>query len=255
MKNQIDRELNSIEFHFNMESLSKKKQQKHLRRQASLILLCLLLTGTTVYAGTSIYNHFIRINKETLPALDSMKIVETNDLQEDQYNAEDMLYRKQYFSYAELQAELGVQLLSSVFAEDNSSMIITRETDNEHWTQLKIIAYILGDVTGLKKLEENGSNQYTWIPGSLFRSPINMTIDIISSEEQLAIGWEKDYLGPYTFAENFQSSQGYEVNLLYSGTSDSRMYQAIFVTDGIRYTLKGNVDVELMKEIINSFHF
>lgn len=52
-----------------------------------------------------------------------------------------------------------------------------------------------------------------------------------------------------------------EVNLIESTTEDdSSAYSAtsekcaVFVVDGIQYTLKGRVSMDTMKEIIDSFH-
>lgn len=253
MKEQIDHELKHIQFNFNMEKKTKPRKTKKIWSNILSVMCCIIIVGTTVHAGYNLYNYWVKLNGENLPELDSMRIVNTNLLSE--YDIDDMLYRKQYDSYAILQQEIGVNLLCSDMSNGNASMLITRETDNEHWTQIRIVAYIVGDVTQLKKV--SGRQQYTWVEGSVFSSPIDMTIDIISSQEQMEIGWEKEYLGPYEFVESFQTQDGYKVNILCSGSNTSArpMYQAVFVVDGIRYTLQGKVDIDILKEIINSFHY
>ena len=106
----------------------------------------------------------------------------------------------------------------------------------------------------MKRIE--GRNQYTWTPGENFLSPIDLSIDIISSQEQLEIGWNKEYLGAYDFVESYQTQEGYKVNILSSGEANRKpMYQAVFVADGIRYTVRGKVDIMLLKEILNSFTY
>ena len=83
---------------------------------------------------------------------------------------------------------------------------------------------------------------------------------VILSEEQLAIGWNHDYLGAYTFAESYTSPQGYRVNLIEDTTGENAALPddivsekcAVFAADGILYTLTGRVSTETMKEIVAS---
>lgn len=251
MKDQIDIELENITFHFDMEK-AKRKKRKRLRYNLFMTAIAVILLGSVAQAGYTLYNHWLKINGETLPELESMQKIEVNPLSED-YKVNSS-YEKQYDSYEALQKDLGVRLLYTDMADNNSSMIITRKTDNVNWTQIKVVAYIVGDVTGLKRVE--GRNQYTWIPGKEFFSPIDLSIDIISSQEQLEIGWDKEYLGTYDFEESYQMQDGYKVNILSSGESNTKpMYQAVFVADGIRYTIRGKVDIVLLKEILNSFSY
>lgn len=251
MKEQINSELENITFHFDME-IAKRKRRKRLRYNILMTAIAVILLGSTVQAGYTLYNRWLKINGETLPELESMQKVEVNPMSEDY--KEKSSYEKQYESYEALQKDLGVRLLHTDMADNNSSMIITRKTDNVHWTQIKIVAYIVGDVTGMKRIE--GRNQYTWTPGENYFSPIDLSIDIITSQEQLEIGWDKEYLGAYDFVESYQTQQGYKVNILSSGKSHTKpTYQAVFVADGARYTVRGKVDIELLKEILNSFNY
>ena len=253
MKERIDHELQCMEFKMNVDGFVSVKKKQRNRHKPLILIILILLLGTTAHAGYTIYNA-IWVNHESLPELDPMKKTIVNKLND--YDEEDMLYRKSYDSYSGLCEELGIELLSSEMAEGNSAMLITRETDNEHWTQIKVTAYILGDVYNLKKVEN--MQLYTWQEGEVFSSPIDMTIDIISSDEQLEIGWEKDYLGPFEYVETYQSEKGYQVNIISSAAvrkNEKPMYKAIFVADGIRYTLSGRVEISKMKEILDSFPF
>lgn len=251
MKEQIDNELENITFHFDIEK-AKRKKRKRLRYNILMTLIAAILLGSTAQAGYTLYNRWLKINGETLPELESMQKIEVNPMSEEY--KEKSSYEKEYDSYEALQKDLGVRLLHTNLADNNSSMIITRKTDNVHWTQIKIVAYIVGDVTELKRIE--GRNQYTWTPGNNYFSPVDLSIDIISSQEQLEIGWNKEYLGAYDFVESYQTQPGYKVNILSSGKSHTKpMYQAVFVADGVRYTVRGKVDIELLKEILNSFYY
>ena len=71
----------------------------------------------------------------------------------------------------------------------------------------------------------------------------------------------KDYEGMYEYVESYTSSQGYKVNLI-QDTTDAENDQyyvsekcAVFVADGIRYTLKGRTSLETMKEIVDSMDY
>lgn len=252
MKEKINNELADITFHFDMEKVVSMKKKKHIRHNLLFLAIGVALLGTTVRAGYTLYNSSLQINGEELPELDSMKKIEVNLLSEEYKIGID--YEKQYDSYESLQTELGIELLHTEMADNNPYMLITRETDNENWTQIKCVAYIVGDITEMQRIE--GKKLYTWISGKEFFSPIDLTVDLISSQKQLESGWNKEYLGSYDFVESYQTRDGYKVNILKSGESNSQpFYQAVFVVDGIRYTVRGIVDIELLKSILNSFSY
>lgn len=257
IKNQIDDELRNITLpkDFGERILYGKKQQKKFQYRIAVVMLCLILGGSTVYAAYTVYNK-IHVNKMTIPDLQPMEKktvkvlrVSPNELGE---------YEKSYKNFRELYSELGIKLLTSGFAENNTFMHINRSTDNENWDVIQITAYILGDIKELKEVK--GEKFYSWEEGSEFGSPVDMTIDIILSEEQLKTGWPKDYLGTYEYVETFWSRQGYKANILAdNAVPEKDRYEGykpkcygIFVADGIRYTLSGHVTTDKMKEIINS---
>ena len=143
-------------------------------------------------------------------------------------------YRKEYDTYDALCEELGIKLLNSDLSKNNTLMMIQRKTDNENLEEIRISPYILGDISKIEKVE--GENFYSW---------------------------EKDYLETFAFVESYQSKQGYLVNILQDTTIEekdrnmgykSKCY-AIFVADGIRYTLSGSIELEKMKELVDSMHY
>ena len=86
---------------------------------------------------------------------------------------------------------------------------------------------------------------------------------MILSENQAETGLDKDFLGMYKFQESYISSKGYKVNIVTSTEGESINSEsnsivsekcAIFVADGVRYTLKGRVSTELLKEILNTMN-
>ena len=101
-------------------------------------------------------------------------------------------------------------------------------------------------------LEEE--DRYEYEHGKTYYSPVSLNIDLILSDEQLKNGWDTDYLGMYESMEKYQSAQGYKVNLIQDNNGDEKLNEgvvsekiAVFVSDGIRYTLKGRVSVDTMK--------
>ena len=234
VRDQIDYELQNIKLPENFERKilhNVKPKKTKWKYQIAVLILCFILGGTTVYAGYVILNK-ININREMLPDLQPMKKKETKKLIADQDEIGD--YRKEYDTYDALCEELGIKLLYSDLSKNNTLMMIQRKTDNENWEEIRISPYILGDLSKIEKVE--GENFYSW---------------------------EKDYLGTFVFVESYQSKQGYLVNILQDTTIEekdrnmgykSKCY-AIFVADGIRYTLSGSIELEKMKELVDSMHY
>ena len=234
VRDQIDYELQNIKLPENFERKilhNVKPKKTKWKYQIAVLILCFILGGTTVYAGYVILNK-ININREMLPDLQPMKKKETKKLIADQDEIGD--YRKEYDTYDALCEKLGIKLLNSDLSKNNTLMMIQRKTDNENWEEIRISPYILGDISKIEKVE--GENFYSW---------------------------EKDYLGTFVFVESYQSKQGYLVNILQDTTIEekdrnmgykSKCY-AIFVADGIRYTLSGSIELEKMKELVDSMHY
>src|SRR5699024_11821155 len=51
-------------------------------------------------------------------------------------------------------------------------------------------------------------NRYEYKSGSIYYSPVSLTVDIILSDSQLKNGWDTDYLGMYEYVESYTSAQG-----------------------------------------------
>ena len=134
-------------------------------------------------------------------------------------------------------------------------MISDVETDNKDYAIIKCDNYILGDTSNYSY---NDEGFYSYDEGNLYKSPISIQADIILSETQLNNVWTTDYLGMYGFVEQFVSEQGYKVNLIESKNDGNQPQDfvskkiAVFVADGIRYTLTGRTTVDNMKQIVNS---
>lgn len=218
------------------------------------VILCMIVFAivfsSTIYA-VKLVNEQTKVNELELPELDSMKV--TNQIKNREKGIKPQSISR--MNYKQIQEQLGVSLLNSELSKDDKYMITDVETDNKDYAIIKCDNYILGDTSNYSY---NDEGFYSFDEGKLYKSPISIQADIVLSETQLNNLWTTDYLGMYGFVEQFVSEQGYKVNLI-EETIDGIQPQnfvskktAIFVADGIRYTLTGRTTVENMKQIVNS---
>lgn len=197
------------------------------------------------------------MNEETLPELDTLQKVEMNELKgsKDQYGMSEI----DFTDYDTLQQDLGIPLLNSSLSDENPYMLGHIFSDNKDFCIVTIDNYIIGDTSNYQYIA--AEDRYSYDSGNQYCTPISLTADIVLSEEQLANGWDTDYLGMYDFVENYTSKQGFHVNLIQSNNGEEELPSgavtekcAIFVSDGIRYTLKGRTSLNTMKEIVDSMN-
>lgn len=256
----IDEELRVIELNnamkgnirMNISNRKRKKSYKFALTSLALFLLC----GTTVFAGYYIESK-INVNEETLPELDALQTVEISELKgaKDQYG----MSKIDFTDYDTLQQDWGIPLLNSGLSDNNPYMLGHIFSDNKDFCIITVDNYIIGDTSNYRYIAEE--NRYSYDSGSQYRTSISLTADIVLSEDQLENGWDTDYLGMYEFVENYTSEQGFQVNLIQSNNGDEELPSdavtekcAIFVSGGIRYTLKGHTSLNTMKEIVNSMN-
>lgn len=258
IKEKIDTELSMIKINGKIKqnvetSLFRRKQYRLLKTVAASFIV-LLLGGTTVAAGCYAVSK-IRVNEEVLPKLDDMKVVNMKKVKQpkDKYG-----YIEQDFKdYKKMQKELGIHFLDTKLASDNAYLQGHITTDNTDYAMITMDNYIIGDTSKFHYLKEEGWYQYK--EGKKYNSPVSLNIDLILSKDQLEIGLDTDYLGMYKNIGQYKSAQGYKVNLLQetngSGIKDKDVVPrkiAIFVSKGVRYTLKGQVSIDTMKEIVDT---
>lgn len=228
---------------------SREKSTKKLTIVLCMVVFAIVFSST-VYA-VKLVNEQSKVNELELPELDSMKI--TKQIK----NIEESIKQQSIsrMNYKQIQEQLEVSLLNSELSKDDRYMITDVETDNKDYAIIKCDNYILGDTSNYSY---NDEGFYSFDEGKLYKSPISLQADIVLSETQLNNLWTTDYLGMYSFVEQFVSEQGYKVNLI-EETIDGNQPQnfvskktAVFVADGIRYTLTGRTTVENMKQIVNS---
>ena len=227
----------------------RKKSTKKLTIALCMVIFAVVFSST-VYA-VKLVNEQSKVNELELPELDSMKI--TKQIKNIEKSIKPQSISK--MNYKQIQEQLGVSLLNSELSKDDRYMITDVETDSKDYAIIKCDNYILGDTSNYSYNEEGF---YSYDEGNLYKSPISLQADIILSETQLNNVWTTDYLGMYGFVEQFVSEQGYKVNLI-EAKNDGNQPQnfvskkiAVFVADGIRYTLTGRTTVDNMKQIVNS---
>ena len=218
------------------------------------VILCMMVFAivfsSTIYA-VKLVNEQTKVNELELPELDSMKV--TNQIKNREKGIKPQSISR--MNYKQIQEQLGVSLLNSELSKDDRYMITDVETDSKDYAIIKCDNYILGDTSNYSYNEEGF---YSYDEGNLYKSPISLQADIILSETQLNNVWTTDYLGMYGFVEQFVSEQGYKVNLIEEKNDGNQPQNfvskkiAVFVADGIRYTLTGRTTVDNMKQIVNS---
>ncbi|MDU3125438.1 MAG: hypothetical protein E6703_06490 [Finegoldia magna] len=218
------------------------------------IVLCMMVFAivfsSTIYA-VKLVNEQSKVNELELPELDPMKI--TKQIKNGERNIKSQSISRE--NYKQIQEQLGVSFLNSELSKDEKYMISDVETDNKDYAIIKCDNYIIGDTSNYSYNEEGF---YSYDEGNLYKSPISLQADIILSQTQLNNVWTTDYLGMYSFVEQFVSEQGYKVNLIEEKNDGNQPQDfvskkiAVFVADGIRYTLTGRTTVDNMKQIVNS---
>lgn len=227
----------------------RKKSTKKLTIALCMVIFAVVFSST-VYA-VKLVNEQSKVNELELPELDSMKI--TKQIKNIEKSIKPQSISK--MNYKQIQEQLGVSLLNSELSKDDRYMITDVETDSKDYAIIKCDNYILGDTSNYSYNEEGF---YSYDEGNLYKSPISLQADIILSETQLNNVWTTDYLGMYGFVEQFVSEQGYKVNLIEEKNDGNQPQNfvskkiAVFVADGIRYTLTGRTTVDNMKQIVNS---
>lgn len=259
LKEEIDMELNGLTFTDTMKKnvLKQKMRKKHssMMKYVVAFTAIFMLSGTIVLAGYTLFNK-VNVNETTLPELERMEIV--NILPIESGVSENGTVNEKFINYDAIKSKVGISLLDSDLADNNPYMQGKIKTDNLDFAMITVKNYILGDTNNYEYLSDEGRYQYEH--GQEYYSPVSLSIDIILSEAQLKNGWDTDYLGFYEYVETYTSAQGYTVNLIQdtldqeNGDVDNYISEkcAVFVAEGIRYTLKGRTSMETIKMIVDT---
>ncbi len=218
---------------------------------ASVAMICILMI-CSVFA----YDYFssIKVNQVEIPPLDPMYNIKANKLTE-KANEYGIISEKNLTGRLKFQKELGVSLLHLPSSIDNPYIIEKIQSDNEDYVILTLYNYVLGDTSDYNY--NSKKEFYTYKKGAEYKTPLSLEIVIMLSEDQMKTGWNEEYLGRYTFEENFISKQGYRVNIIKTITNNNHIptRAAIFVVDGIQYKLTGRTSLENFKHIIDKMMY
>lgn len=257
LKEVIDEELMEMKMN---DEIKRNIRKRVIHRKPNRIIkgiaasfAVLVLTGTTVFAGHYILNR-VQVNEEVLPELDDMQILQINEMESTP--DENGMINKDYKDYDEIKDELGIELLDTELSQNNPYMLGHIMTDTKDFAIVTVDNFIIGDTSNYQLINEE--NRYSYDNGVEYFSPISLTVDIILSDSQMNNGWDTDYLGFYQFVENYTSVQGYAVNIIEDTTENENLENyvsekiAVFVADGIRYSLKGRTSLDEMKAIVDT---
>lgn len=255
LKNVIDRELEEIKLSDSVKENIRKgvvhRKSYPIIKSIAASIAVIVLTGTTVFAGHYILNK-VQVNETVLPELDAMQVVQVNKLD----TIANGMVDTNYNDYDAIKQDFGLDLLDTDLSQNNPYMLGNVSTDEKDFLIVTIDNYILGDTSNYHFIDEE--NRYSYDSGEEYSSPVSLSVDIILSENQLNNGWDTDYPGLYEFAESYTSEQGYAVNIIEDTVEEENLKGyvsekvAVFVADGIRYTLKGRTSLDEMKSIVDS---
>ena len=258
----IDKDLENIMFDEDLKNRIRKsfKPRKTIYKSpfkyAVAACLMILVLGSTAAAGYFI-NNITKVNQAVLPELDPMKKVVMSfptDIRE-----ENGLYFYEFTDVNSFSESTGLHLLTSDLAQNNPYIQGSMETDGSSTATIRINNFITGDTSDFEYNQEEQFYSYT--SGVEYKTPITMEAIVILSDEQLAQGLDSEFLGFYEYVESFVSDQGYKVNLVQS-TVDPDVDAsgivsekcAVFVANGVRYTIRGSVSDETIKDVVNSLY-
>lgn len=188
------------------------------------------------------------------------KFYELDNIYKNEISPEYDIYKNEKViiddDYKSLKEKIGIDLLDSSFSQNNSFMIGEIDSTSSNYTTIVYENYILGDT---KNHKLDAQNLLVFDAGEKFKSPISISLSILSYNLEKNNRYDKDYLGKYELLESYKSSFGSRVFIINVGDEkDNNNFiakkEAIFIADGIIYELKGRVSLEMMKEIVDSMY-
>lgn len=254
----IIRAIGNIDDRYLMETIPRKYEYNNhsnfhkWTHVAAAVIAMMLVGGSTVFAAYHLLSSKTEVNGQKLPEIDPMYCVSAADFSAVEVDENDKWYGS---SYDEIVDTVGLELLDSELSIESPYMQVAVETDGVDFAIIKVDNYILGDTSNYQLVD--GINLYNCAPGEVYHSSISLEADMILSERQLESGFDKEYLGYYEYVDSFVSEQGYKVNLLQDtveNTADDYVPKmvAMFVADGVKYTLSGRVSIEEIKYIVDT---
>ena len=226
---------------------------KKRRRNKKIFLIAFLLLSCTIpVAAKGFYNWQINVNDEKTLVLDEIKAISVNESVDKNEDLETS-----FSTVRALENFLGIHFLQSSYAADDQFVRIRYQNMGSGYHAVYISAYITGDIQNIVIDDTTNKDgvSYSWDAGDLYKKPFDLEILFVTDKEHKNFGF--DYLGIYKLVEQYQSAQGYTVNILKKGDSvyenDIQEYLAVFVADGMYYELSGITTRDELLKIIDSF--
>ncbi len=229
---------------------ARPARRSRVRRAAALLAAVCVLGGATALAAARLFG--MNVNGRELPPLEPMTMVETADTGGPADGTEQQAEGLDALSRA-----LGVPFLWAEGARENPYTRVSYKNFGGEYQIVKAKAYLVGDLRDLVWQDEY--DYYSWTAGTVYQTPVDLTLEWVSDEAQQP--FDTDYLGYYAYADTFTSAGGHTVNLLVDtapGTAGSGLKPecaAVFVADGVRYTLSGHVTQQTMRAIVDSMSY
>lgn len=229
---------------------ARPARRSRVRWAAALLAAVCVLGGATALAAARLFG--MNVNGRELPPLEPMTMVETADTGGPADGTEQQAEGLDALSRA-----LGVPLLWAEGARENPYTRVSYQNFGGEYQIVKAKAYLVGDLRDLVWQDEY--DYYSWTAGTVYQTPVDLTLEWVSDEAQQP--FDTDYLGYYAYADTFTSAGGHTVNLLVDtapGTAGSGLKPecaAVFVADGVRYTLSGHVTQQTMRAIVDSMSY
>lgn len=213
-----------------MEQVRTKENKKQFFKKTGLafavnvfiILIPFCALGMYIYENIS-------VNQQVLPELLPMEVKMVSYLNAE--TTDHIFYQTERTDYEEVEKELGIQLLEIDGMTLEKDFVIHYLSDDGNWIRLSLEKFF-----------------------SVKEVPIDLEINIMTSETQKKLGWDHEYLGYYQFIETIQINQ-IPIHLLQdtAATSNSEMQSektAVFVYNGIRYIISGRISIDDFKSLL-----
>lgn len=247
---------------------SDKKKSIKRRKAYAAIAACFALAvainwkGIYTYAS-ELFTRSTAMSQDIILPDENMKLITVNKPERlDHYGT--YVGGKSYSSLKECMDELGINILTSDLAYDESyegkvELTFPLDGDEKFGTNgvsIKDFMYIIGD---LKEFERQGTGAVYKTPQTdedKYASTISLEIEFfITGTKRQTSQANVDYSGlSFTHHETYTSSDGREVQIIGNNSGRINEYIAYFYDNNIKYSLRGKVELSELKRIIDSFH-
>ncbi|MBQ7432628.1 MAG: DUF4367 domain-containing protein [Lachnospiraceae bacterium] len=210
--------------------MQQAKKDRQFSKRTILVFAVNLFVILIPFCAVGMYIYeSISVNQEVLPELLPMEVKNISYLSVE--TTDEFFFRTERIDYKEVEKELGIQLLEADGKTVEKDFVVQYLSDGGNWIRLSLKNYF----------KVNGR-------------PIDWKIEIITSETQKEQGWDHEYLGYYQYIETVHINRT-PIHLLQDTVAVSTLKIqsekiAVFVYDGVRYTISGRISIDELKNIL-----